>query len=582
MQPVAGPYSCPRVTGLSHQSHRAFTHSKPIRHNWRVGVRACGQLAAPTETKQSNTNQIMKQRLKNPLQAKACSFIAITIAVTTMAASNAVVDHIKVFNENVSGVPSANPVAVGDNVYSPEFAPGLVAEGLDLLENPSGVITRFGNLSGGARTEPDENTYLILDHNPGGPTPDYDYGRHFLFQGHENSGNLAYVTRINLDVASPDHRITLLTPVGGNGLTGFNSIDGSTWNPFSGTMLFAQEAGANGGVIEMGADFDPNTGGGSGLRTLYGSLGRGGYEGIHPDDSGNIWIVEDVGGSTVMNNGRNPNSFVYRFVPTSPDDLTHGKLQALQVSIDGNPIVFVPVDAGHPNGDTRSQNQLLLHTVGASWPVQWVTVHDTAINGTGPFDANALAKAAGATPFKRPENGQFQPGSHFRTFFFVITGDTDNTAGTDPVLAARGAWGGIFRVDLNANGDSGNISLVVLGDADHAAFDNITFVDDRDTILVTEDRGDSLHDQLDKLDSIWAYKLNEQHPDRNIAARFVALGLDRVATDEDNEPTGLHISEGDATIGGLIGTRVFRKDRAMLFFTEQHGENNLFEVVPRD
>ena len=49
----------------------------------------------------------------------------------------------------------------------------------------------------------------------------------------------------------------------------------------------------------MGADFDPNTGGGAGLRTLYGSLGRGGYEGIHPDDRGNILIVEDVGGSTV-------------------------------------------------------------------------------------------------------------------------------------------------------------------------------------------------------------------------------------------------------------------------------------------
>ena len=146
-----------------------------------------------------------------------------------------------------------------------------------------------------------------------------------------------------------------------------------------------------------------------------------------------------------------------------------------------------------------------------------------------PFDANAMAKAAGATPFKRPENGQFQPGSHFRTFFFVITGDTDNVAGTDPVLAARGAWGGIFRVDLDANRESGNISLVVLGDADHASFDNITFVDDKDTILVTEDRGDMLHDQLNKLDSIWAYKLDKQHPDRNIAARFVALGLDRLA-----------------------------------------------------
>ena len=528
---------------------------------------------------------MMKPTLKNLLQAKASSFVATIIALGAMAASNAAADSVRVFNKIVSGVPGANPEIITDNVLSPEFAAGLVAEGIDLLENPSGPITRFGNLSDGSRTEPDENTYLILDHNPGGPTQGYDYGRHFLFQGHENSGNRAHVTRINLDVASPDHRFTLLTPADANGLTGFNSIDGSTWDPFSRTLLFTQEAGANGGVIEMGSDFDANTGRGSGLRTLYGSLGRGGYEGIHPDDLGNIWIVEDVGGTTVMNNGRNPNSFVYRFVPTTPDDLTHGKLQALQVSINGNPVVFVPVDAGHPNGDTRSQNQLLLHTVGASWPAQWVTLHDTEVDGTAPFDANAAAKAHGATPFKRPENGQFQPGSHFQTFFFVITGDTDSTAGNDPVLAARGAWAGIFRVDLNPNRNSGTISLVVLGDADHASFDNVTFVDDKDTILVTEDRGDNLHDQLDKLDSIWAYKLDTGHPERSTAARFLALGQDRlagVAGEEDNEPTGLHMSEGDATIHGLIGTREFRKDRAMLFFTHQHGENNLFEVSPLD
>jgi hypothetical protein len=521
----------------------------------------------------------MKLALKNPLQTKACALVAISIALVTIAASKAAADNVRVFNKRVSGVPAANPVVLSDNVLSPEFTAGLVSQGSDLLEDPSGLITRFGNLSDDTRTEPDENTYLILDHNPGGPTPNYDYGRHFLFQGHENSGNLAHVTRINLDIADPDHRVTLLTPVDENGLTEFNSIDGSTWNPFSRTLLFTQEAGANGGVIEMGADFDPNTGAGAGLRTLYGSLGRGGYEGIHPDDRGNIWIVEDVGGTTVQNNGRNPNSFVYRFVPVSPDDLTQGKLQALQVSINGNPLVFVPVDAQHPNGDTRSDNQLLLHTVGASWPVEWVTIHDTEIDGTDPFDANALAKAVGATPFKRPENGQFQPGSHFQTFVFTITGDTNSIAGTDPVLAARGAWGGLFRVDLDANRETGNISLVVLGDADHASFDNLTFVDDKDTILVGEDRGDTLHDQLNKLDSIWAYKLS---PAGTTVARFIALGQDQMATDEDNEPTGLHMSEGDATIDGLIGTEVFKKNRARLFFTQQHGENNLFEVFPRD
>jgi len=226
-----------------------------------------------------------------------------------------------------------------------------------------------------------------------------------------------------------------------------------------------------------------------------------------------------------------------------------------------------------------------IHTIGASWPVSWVTIHDTEVDGAASFDANTLAKAAGATPFKRPENGQFQPSSHFRTFVFTITGDTSAVAGGDPVLAARGAWGGLFRVDLNADRETGNISLVILGDADHAAFDNVTFVDDRDTVLLAEDRGDLLHDQLNTLDSVWAYKLNREHPERNAVARFVALAQDRlagVAGEEDNEPTGIHMSEGDSTIGGLIGTREFRTDAARLFFTQQHGENNLFEVSPLD
>src|SRR5262245_29055663 len=218
----------------------------------------------------------MKLSLKYPLHAKACSLVASTIALATIGASTVAADQVRVFNEIVSGVPAASPEIITDNVISPEFAPDLVEQGIDLLENPSGVITRFGNLSDGSRTEPDENTYLILDHNPGGPTEGYDYGRHFLFQGHEmpnGNTNRAYVTRINLDVAHPDHRITLMTPGDANAITGFNSIDGSTWNPFSQTLLFTQEAGnllgtGTGGVIDRGPDCAQNDGRGNRLRRL--------------------------------------------------------------------------------------------------------------------------------------------------------------------------------------------------------------------------------------------------------------------------------------------------------------------------
>jgi hypothetical protein len=66
----------------------------------------------------------MKLTRKNPLQARACALAAISIALVTMAASKVAADDMRVFNERVSGVPSAHPVAIADNVYSPEFAPG--------------------------------------------------------------------------------------------------------------------------------------------------------------------------------------------------------------------------------------------------------------------------------------------------------------------------------------------------------------------------------------------------------------------------------------------------------------------------
>ena len=113
------------------------------------------------------------------------------------------------------GVPAANARVNSPNVLAKGFGLVTLAEGTDALENPAGKITTFGYLNDAAKTktEADENTYVVLARNPGGPDARFDYGRHFLYQGHENGGNLAYVTRINLDVPRGNaHRITLLTP----------------------------------------------------------------------------------------------------------------------------------------------------------------------------------------------------------------------------------------------------------------------------------------------------------------------------------------------------------------------------------
>jgi hypothetical protein len=478
-----------------------------------------------------------------------------------------------------NSVPSANPrVGTPSTVLARGFKFRTLAVGVDPLENPSAKITRYGLLADGTRTEPDQNLYLVLK-GASGPTAGYNYGHHFLFQGHENGGNLAYVTRINLDVKDPAHRITLLTPEGADGFTHFNSLDGSTYDPFTDTFLFTQEVGTSGGVLQITNTWPPV------VSTLDGILGKGGYEGIHPDDRGNLLIIEDAGGVSVNVNpadptspktAKQPNSFVYRFLPTDRTNISAGgKLQALQVSISRQPVVF---NGSDPVGDTFSANQLQLHTPGTSYPVKWVTIHDTAVDGTASFDANAAAKTAGATPFKRPENAAFLPGSGFRTFFFCPTGDTDATSGNTPDLAARGSWGSIFRVDLRENRNSGRISIFVLGDAAHASFDNLTFAD-TNTLMATEDRGDTLHAQLNTLDSVWAFSVNG----RQSARRFIALGRDATseAAGEDNEPTGLHVSNGNPLSFGQPGS-MLNLLGARGFVTRQHGDNVTWEFVKTD
>jgi uncharacterized protein DUF839 len=507
------------------------------------------------------------------------------------------------------GVPNAVtpvPNTAQPSLIDPEYAVRLIATGTDPLENPSGLITMFGKLATGANTEPDENTYLKLGHNPGGPTPGFNYGRNFLFQGHENAGNQAYVTRINLDVQDPAHRITLLTP-GVAGITGFNRIDGSTYNPFTQTLLFTQENGNAGGVIQITRDWPAQ------VNTLYQFLGRGGYEGIHPDDKGNLYIAEDVGGvrpgglatidgapNTPLRAAAQPNSFIYRYVPNNPRRIEDGgKLQALQVIINGSPVVFHAAD---PTGDIIAPAQRQLHTLGTSWPAKWVTIH-TANKDDPPsasFDANAAAKAAGATPFKRPENIAWLPGSDFRTFYFTPTGDTDAPTGQVPQLAARGAWGSIFRIDLDDDdhhgrddrhgrghdddddhggvrrtSDSAKISIFVLGDQVHNSFDNIAFINGNQ-LLAAEDRGDTLHDQLATLDSVWAFDTRVLN---GRPLRFVAVGRDASASapgEEDNEPTGVFVSSGGPKKSGLLGTEKSLDD-ARGFITIQHGDNNLYE-----
>jgi hypothetical protein len=190
-----------------------------------------------------------------------------------------------------------------------------------------------------------------------GADPGYDYGHHFLFQGHE-AGSPGYITRVNLD-ADRDHRVTLLASKDSAGVD-LPEIDGSTWDPFARRLLFTSEDSTNGGVWQATLGV-PST-----VDDLTGAIGHGGYEGIQNDADGNLWIVEDVGGrnGTANPQARQPNSFVYRFVPKDRTDLTTGgRLQVLQAESfrTGDPIVF---HEGQADADITSGDTIDLHTYG--------------------------------------------------------------------------------------------------------------------------------------------------------------------------------------------------------------------------
>ena len=550
--------------------------------------------------------------VSHKLRGRACATGA--IALTGAAAFVAVGAARPPSGPQISSVPTANQKAVGyapASRLSPELQQVVVAQGATKLENPHGIVTFYGyendvtaaddpalpqmlptpqSATEAIKTEPDKNTYLVFKRGLGGADPAYDYGTRFLYQGHENAAkdaagrSLGLLSRINLD-ADAAHRVTLMATEDTSGAP-IATIDGSTWDAFSQRLILTTENPAK-PTYAATPDY-PST-----VEDVSGALGRGGYEGVQDDSAGNLWIVEDVGGANKpTTTAKVPNSFVYRYVPRHPGDLSHGRLEALQV-LNG---AGAPITAASQSA-LMAPDQVALHDYGAALDTRWVPVHDTATDGDAPFSANAAAKTARATPFKRPENGVFAPGSRFTEFFFTETGDTNATSAEngDPATGAGGAggWTSIQKLEQSSpSARTGKLTLFYRGNQAHAGFDNLTFLS-RDRLAAVEDAGDTLHAQRDALDSGFVLDVDADYADAaDEPVRWIAEGRDASATidaanggfgknDGDNELTGAIVSDGDPGPRGILGARTpnLFDGGWRWFYTQQHGDNTTYEVV---
>ncbi len=263
------------------------------------------------------------------------------------------------------------------------------------------------------------------------------------------------------------------------------------------------------------------------------------------------------------------------------------------MTADGAPITFHADDV---DGDIMSEGMKELHAYGTTLNTAWIVLHDTDTDGMEPFDANALAKAKGATPLKRPENGQFRPGSDFKEFVFDETGDTDTRSEAG---AEYGGFGAVLRLTQDsADAEKGTITMAYRGDQAHNGLDNVAFWS-ADKVVFVEDAGDTMHSQRRAYNSAYAIDLTADYSKPGTEPeRLFGIGRDPLATmdtligasgaegfqnEGDNEITGIHISDGDATEAGLIGTKEPTPFQGgwRVFYTQQHGENTTWEVLSR-
>jgi len=137
------------------------------------------------------------------------------------------------------------------------------------------------------------------------------------------------------------------------------------------------------------------------------------------------------------------------------------------------------------------------------------------------------------------------------------------------------AYGAIFRVDLGKDLQDGQISLFFLGDHDHNSFDNLAFANEHQ-LLAPKTEATRFTRSSTRSTAVWAFEVKASN---KAPIRFIALGRDAtsIAHGEDNEPTGVFVSNGSTDPKHMLGTPEHLA-HCTSFFTQQHGDNIVYEI----
>ena len=304
------------------------------------------------------------------------------------------------------------------NVLSPELTETAVAWGSLALDGGTSAVPYYGydgftaptvltqNVNEAHKTEPDKNTYLVLKNGQPGADPDYDYGTHFLFQGHESGAPGCDHAR------QPRRRRGAPRDAAGDG--GHRALlPTSTARP--GTRSRSGCCSPRRTAAPRAAYWQPPDYPATRRRHLAARSAAAATRASRPTATATSGSSRTSAAQRHReHHGQAAQQLRLPVRPGRPDDLTRAASCRCCRSAEahGTPIAFHAgqADGRHPRRRTSRD----LHTYGATFTTRWVTIHDTATDGTTPFNANALAKAARRTPFKRPRTACSGRAASFR------------------------------------------------------------------------------------------------------------------------------------------------------------------------
>ena len=401
-------------------------------------------------------------------------------------------------NPALTNVPTANAKVAGyapwPNVLSPELRQSIVgAQGSTPLENPNANFTntatatderdaasapagvhktrrRRGPRPRRRRPSP-TRTPTSCSTARRAPTRTTTTARHFLFQGHELAR--AKATGLHHPHQPRRRRRASRDAPGDAGrprATRSPTIDGSTWDPFAQRLLFTTE-NASGG--DLGGDARLPVDGRRPLRLDRARRLRG-----HPERLGRQHL--DRRGHRRLRRSRRtphakqPNSFVYRFVPDERRATSHdGKLQVLQVARTSR-----PADRVHERADVRRQRPTRTRCTptATSFATAWVTIHDTTSTAPRRSTPTRSPRRSAARRSSGPRTASSARARGSRSSSSTRPATPRDRAGRRRPASAVCGWRLFKLTQRRRRPTPGTLTLFYLGDTVHTGFDNCAFL----------------------------------------------------------------------------------------------------------